>query len=351
MYLSIDDIKVVQLDHTTRCNLLCPQCARVSDGVLNPRLQTSDLSVDDYKRIFEPFRDKQIGIFHCGNYGDVIASPTFDQTFDWCMDNGFDKTHIVTNGSLRKPQWWSDLAQKIGPRSKVTFSVDGLADTNHLYRVNSRFDKIIENMKAFIASGGNARWVFIVFAHNEHQIDEAERMAKDLGVKEFVVRNTSRFATTRDGFRNKIKGKGVEVEVNANNRNVSDYNDIVTEYGTFEAYTRKTIVSCKYKKDKTVYIDFDMRVWPCCWVGAPTYFDVENTQTTELAALYDRYGYDFNNLRIHGLEEILSSDFYSFGLEQSWEDESERLFVCGRTCGQKYSFSSSADLNQTIKRL
>lgn len=351
MYLTIDEISIIQIDHTTRCNLLCPQCARVSDGLLNKKVPVADLTIDDYKKIFEPFKGKPLRIVHCGNYGDVIASPTFDQTLDWCIDNGFNMNHIITNGSLRKPQWWAELARRIGPKSKVTFSVDGLSDTNHLYRVNSKFDKIIENMTAFISAGGIARWAFIVFAHNAHQVDEAEQMARQLGVKEFVVRNTSRFATTKDGINSTVKGKNAEIKVNDNNPNISDYSKILSEYGSFEEYARKTPISCKYKMEKIIYVDFDMRVWPCCWAGASTYFAVENTQTRDLARLYDTYGKDFNDLRIHSLEEILSSEFYASGLEKSWHDESTRLFVCGRTCGQKYESSSAADKNQIIKQL
>mgnify|MGYP004109623815 CR=1 FL=1 len=32
MYLTYDDITTVHIEHTSKCNLLCPQCARVVDG-------------------------------------------------------------------------------------------------------------------------------------------------------------------------------------------------------------------------------------------------------------------------------------------------------------------------------
>ena len=51
---------------------------------------------------------------------------------------------------------------------KVTFGIDGLQDTNHLYRISTNFDKIIKNAKAFIDAGGFAKWHMLVFEHNEH---------------------------------------------------------------------------------------------------------------------------------------------------------------------------------------
>ena len=37
------------------------------------------------------------------------------------------------------------------------------------------------------------QWVFIKFRHNEHQVDEAERRSRQLGFKQFTVKNTMRF--------------------------------------------------------------------------------------------------------------------------------------------------------------
>ena len=40
-------------------------------------------------------------------------------------------------------------------------------------------------MRAFINAGGRARWDFLIFAHNEHQVDEAEALATKWGFKSF----------------------------------------------------------------------------------------------------------------------------------------------------------------------
>lgn len=339
MYLSIQEIAIVQLDHTSRCNLLCPQCARIEDGYQNSKLPIGDLTISDYEKIFAPFIGSDIEILHCGNYGDVIASPTFDETIDWCISQGFRRFNIHTNGSARKPDWWAELAKKIGTKSSVTFSIDGLHDTNHIYRVNSKFEKIVENMRAFIAAGGSAVWAYIVFAHNQHQVEQAESLAKDLGVRKFNVKQTSRFITTREGFMESVKSKNSDVLVNENNDNVKTWKEIVKDYGDFDVYAKKTKVSCKYKQSRTIYVDFEMRVWPCCWTGAPTYFFYGNKQTEDLQRLYEQYGNDFNDLRKHDWHSILNHQWFKNDLMRSWDDEGSRLWVCGRTCGEKYKFT------------
>src|SRR6056300_74404 len=106
MYLDINDIKKIQIDHTSRCNCMCPQCARVVDGkTVNPSMPIADLTLDDYKILLEPFEDNKITLFHCGNYGDALVSPTWDETYDYSLTRA-KKVRIATNGSMRTPEWW-----------------------------------------------------------------------------------------------------------------------------------------------------------------------------------------------------------------------------------------------------
>ena len=83
-------------------------------------------------------------------------------------------------------EWWRKLAKE---NVKVTFGLDGLKDTNHPYRISTDFDKIISNANAFIGAGGFAKWHMLVFKHNEHQVEEARQMSKDLGFRKLIIQN------------------------------------------------------------------------------------------------------------------------------------------------------------------
>ena len=75
MYLTYNEIKRVHIEHTSKCNLLCPQCARVVDGKVNPNMPLDELKLADYKKIFTSDFANQIDrVYWCGNYGDSIAS-------------------------------------------------------------------------------------------------------------------------------------------------------------------------------------------------------------------------------------------------------------------------------------
>ena len=346
MYIPLDEIKIVQLDHTSRCNLLCPQCARTGNSLM----PINDLTLDDYKLIFEPFIGKNISILHCGNYGDVIASPTFDTTLDWCLENNLNKIRIITNGSARNTSWWRELGKK--NIQDVVFSIDGLGDTNHLYRVNSNFNKIIENVKAFVEAGGDARWDYLVFEHNQHQVEQAMELAKKIGVKTFNTKNTTRFINS-EGYKNSVLNKKTEViKDRSNNPILKDYDTLIKSYGSFDEYVRNTDIVCKYKRDKMIYVDFETRVWPCCWIGTPIHLQKEtDLQKIDIKKILDKFGNDFNKLNVHGWNNVLEHEFYQTYLENTWEDSSKRIYTCGRTCGTGYEFSSGYGVNTSMKKL
>ena len=40
-------------------------------------------------------------------------------------------------------------------------------------------------MKSFINAGGSIPWEYLVFKHNQHQVEDAKKLAKELGFQEF----------------------------------------------------------------------------------------------------------------------------------------------------------------------
>lgn len=345
MYNSLSEIKTIQIDHSSRCNLGCPQCARTDNGKTNPNLPITDLTLEDYKIILEPFVPGQVSLFHCGNYGDALASPTFDETFNYSLTKT-RKIRISTNGSLRSPSWWEDLAKRGGEKLEVIFSLDGLEDTNHLYRIGASWSKIVENAQSFIRSGGFAEWHFIEFEHNFHQIDLARKTAQEMGFKKFNVKYTARFAE-RSISSVKTKINSHVIKDRQSNPNQKDMQEIKNKYHSFKEYVYKTPITCKFLKEKKLYIDMKMSLWPCCWFGAPPYFPRQTDQTIDFDYLFNMYGNNFNNLREYGWE-VLQHDFFLNYLKKSWDNPGEkyrRIYTCGRTCGKSFEFSSGHGKN------
>lgn len=369
-YLDISEIESIQIDHTSRCNLLCPQCARVYKGNINPEMPIGELTLDDYKKIFVPELIKNVKVVtQCGNYGDVVASSNILECLEWLRTSGSSASfNIMTNGSARSAEWWKELATIIDGKGKVVFSIDGLHDTNHIYRVGSVFDKIIQNAKTFIDAGGRARWDYLVFEHNEHQIEEAKSLAQSLGFSEFNIKKTNRFINEKNyqglvktELKDNVVTKKTEYTINAPSskfqpQSSKQFDNIIETFGSWSNYINQTNIDCKFKKQKSIFVDFEARVWPCTWTASGLYHYGKNTQKDQLNKLLNHYGNDFNSLRMYSIDQILKHEWYSNSLVNSWSGTMEtrpieKLMCCGRTCGTIYDFSSSSNSNRQIINL
>ena len=356
-FIKYENIKSLQFDPTSYCNLLCPQCSRVEKGGINPSLPLCELTKTDYISILNPELLKQLDkILFNGNYGDCIISSHFMFAVEHIFSYAEPSFMAWTNGSLRNEKWWKNLAYILKNKEHtVVFSIDGLKDTNNKYRINSNFDKIISNATAFISSGGTARWDFLVFKHNEHQVETAKTFAKKLGFKKFTVKQTVRFNDHRAysvnknisetlifNKQNKVIDKLEEPQKNSSS---IMFENIIKKYGSWNNYINKSSISCKFQKERTLFVDFMAQLWPCCWLAAPLYFhNKNNSQKKQLSAILKKYGEDFNSLRKHSIKEILNHPWFQSELTQSWfnslSDSNFKLMTCGRTCGDKYEFSS-----------
>lgn len=250
MKFDLKNVKVLHLEPTSRCNAACPQCARYcDDGVtLNPNIQIQDLALHNLiKKLDNGFVEQLEKMFMCGTYGDPAASNYALSIFDWFRNiNPQITLGMNTNGSLRSPNWWSLLGNRLNRlEDYCVFSIDGLGDTNHIYRRNTIWSKIMTNTQAFIASGGRAHWDMLVFKHNEHQVDECKQLAKDMG---FVA------------FRAKVSKRFVNKPINGLEPPEVYKPDLT--YGS---------VSCHALNERSIYMDYRGNLLPCCWLSAEKY--------------------------------------------------------------------------------
>lgn len=193
--VQIDKVTEIDLECTTFCNLKCPECNRTTDKeLIDSILNTTHITLEDCKNWFKPSElIKLKEIRFCGAIDEALMNPELTDILDFFKDEfNIEFIDIRTNGSVRTPKYWSDLVNHLPTRHLIVFGLDGLEDTNHIYRVGSDWKKIMGNAEAFIKAGGSASWQFIEFEHNKHQIDEARQQAKDMGFKEFRIVSSTR---------------------------------------------------------------------------------------------------------------------------------------------------------------
>jgi MoaA/NifB/PqqE/SkfB family radical SAM enzyme len=182
-------IRNLHLEITSRCTLECPRCQRNA----NPEeLEVNDVPLAVLRRTLTRANFPTIDFVNfAGNYGDPIYHRQFHAVIRHVKAEGL-KVRIETNGSYRSRAWWDETASILGRPDRIALSIDGLEDTNHIYRVKSRWRDITAAIEA-LRGRVCLIWKFIVFRHNQHQVAEAERRARALGFDEFRLIRSHRF--------------------------------------------------------------------------------------------------------------------------------------------------------------
>lgn len=235
-------IKVLHLETTDVCQLACPLCARETDSEFNKRTQ-HHLTVPHIQRHFSDRVIKGLDkVFACGNYGDPAAGKYTLDIYRWFRSLNPNITlGMNTNGALQTTFYWHELGRLFNqPQDYVVFSIDGLEDTNPVYRKNVNWSKLMANAEAFIAAGGSAHWDMLVYRHNQHQVDACEQLARDMGFR---------------WFRAKVSKREPVVGLEA---------PIGWQVPTYTAGK----IDCHALKEKSMYIDAQGRVSACCWLGS-----------------------------------------------------------------------------------
>jgi MoaA/NifB/PqqE/SkfB family radical SAM enzyme len=336
---------VLQFEISSNCNARCPGCARnliipsddpaVNTDITNIQTITHPdipknvyLDLEVFKSIFsDRVKQKLECIEFIGSIDDPLMHSQFLEMLEFITEHvNHVRIVIHSNASLRTPEYFFKMANilKKARSHKFAFSIDGLEDTNHLYRRNTKWNKIIENAQAFIAAGGNASWQYLIFPWNEHQIEDAKTLAKEMGFIDFRARNNR-------GLNLDFKG-----ESQRSNRKV-DFNIAKTH---FDLIAKESEIDCVMRPRGMYFINYEGNVWPCCFLNNQFYTKYgvldENYQRFE-----GNYGKNWNNLYNYTFDEILDTKFYTEDLTDSWDTKihgpsaKDRVMKCTGTCCKK----------------
>jgi MoaA/NifB/PqqE/SkfB family radical SAM enzyme len=331
MYLQKNEIDQFTVELTTRCNAGCPMCSRYNEAwdtrAPNKQLPMLDFDIEVFKKFFTPtvLSTTKKFLFN-GKFGDPLIHPKFLEFVKYIKDNSNCKIMTHTNASLRTVEWWSELGSMLDTDDIIVFNVDGLADTNLIYRQRTDFNKIMQNAQSFINAGGTADWEFLVFKHNEHQVEDAKSLAKELGFRKFTVRKTSRFKDNSSFSYTDINGNPATIYPPDN----SDYRyDYEGNYLGGETPPENLCIKCDWKTQRKMFVSMTHRLWPCTYISE-YYPELPGFNT--MNEIKDRHGISFNDITKYTLEEILNHEFFASELETAWKTGKNITKECWKKC-------------------
>ena len=222
--------------------------------------------------------------------------------------------------------------------------------TYHLYRQNVNWDNVERNMRAFIDAGGRARWDFIIFGHNEHQVEEAEALAESWGVERFQKKKSARFITVKSHAKNSHQAqnrKGQETQLIEKPKKLDNQNlallkqkELEKTYGSMKDYYDSCSIKCKVAEEKNIFITAEGLLMPCCWTAGRMYkWWHKDYRVEQIWDYIDRaggkQGIDVIN---NDLQSVIEGSLLE-DIKNSWNlpsIEQGKLGVCAMKCGSEF---------------
>jgi len=384
---SFDNLGQMHIELTNGCNAACPMCVRFhcSSPLVRPDIKITQITLDTFKQWFpEDIIQKTDLILFCGVHGDPSVARDMYEICEYISNCSNTKILVNTNGGARKPEWWEKLGLLFAKNTswELTFSIDGLEDTNHIYRRNVVWKKLEANVKAFTKNGAKSDWDFLMFKHNEHQIEEAKKKCKEWGITNFVPKKALGvdngkslqgmpalndrgeldywIEAPEDPSKRNLETPVENVTIfKHHNFDVDQYREMKKQNVSSNNYQKsvenvyshnlkyedtshwdKATISCKSKLwgDKTeIFVDSDGIVMPCCYIGTHLNGVYTDFKSMQLHYHMNNYGWDNFNLNKHSLENILKKQHLNRVFSDSWDKESVKcgkLAYCSETCGK-----------------
>lgn len=339
----------LHLEPTTNCNARCPQCPRIfySSLLTEPNLKITEWVPEDLRSVLKDnFFQNLKEVLINGNFGDIVMHTKPRELVEVFLDLNMSSINIHTNGGGLSTEFWRWL----GSQNNVTveFGIDGLEDTHHLYRRNTRFEVVMKNAKAFIEAGGSACWVMTVFKHNEHQVDECKYLANQKGFKYFKQRPSVRWASrdvvVLDANMNELyrlePASSVEERFKHLERTKYEKMTQPAAYDVDISYLKpmKEIdfvfeIDCSVIKDNSVYLSADGKLYPCCWTSLNHQKNLmQNKSNSFVETFVKKYGYDpdFNSVLKNKISDIIDSGLFR-EIEETWYSN-KQFDACRRQC-------------------
>ncbi len=279
----------ISVEPTTSCNLRCPECP---SGLRSFTRNTGMLNSVLYKKIIEE------------NYKDLLYLILYFQGEPYLHKQIFELIRLASNKNIYTATSTNahyldrENARKTveSGLDRLIISIDGTTqDTYEQYRIGGDLQKVIDGAKEIIhwkkqlkSKTPQVYFQFLVVKPNEHQVNEIEKIAKDIGVDK-VLFKTAQIYDYENG-----SPLMPTIEKYARYRKNGD--------GKFEI-KNKLLNQC-WKMWHSCVITWDGNVVPCCFDKDATHL-FGNIETDPLQTIWKNQKYrQFRNGLLKSRKEI-----------------------------------------------
>lgn len=181
-------------DTINRCNLRCPLCPTGRKDLLTRPGMSHCISFDRFKEVIDEFVP-YLFIIHLYLWGEPLLNKDIFKIIRYAHDKNIC-TNLSTNANLLDTEK-SEALVKSG-LDHLAVSISGIEQETYVrYHVGGNIDVVMQNLlhlhetkKRMKSRKPFIELQYILFEHNQHEVEEAKRRARKCGVENILIRNT-----------------------------------------------------------------------------------------------------------------------------------------------------------------
>ena len=241
---------VLMVEPTNLCNLRCPLCPSGNGQLTRER---GTMALDAFRQVFDGLADDLI-LLMLWNQGEPFINRSLTDMIRLAKSRNVPTITSTNVHFIRTRENAEDIVDS--GLDEIIVSLDGVSSETYLeYRVGGNFDRVLEGIRLLARAKEDLKadhpvihLQFIIMKHNEEEIDEARRLARELGVDRLSLKTVQ-------------VGTNAEAEAYLpSNEDHSRYRYDVPSLATKAKITN----SCRHLWYSTV-INWDGSVSPCCF--------------------------------------------------------------------------------------
>lgn len=187
-YKNKDELpRKIRIDACTLCQLNCPCCMRnAKPEDFKSGCGLGYLSFKNFKKLVD---DNNFEAIELSNMGEIFLNPELLEIIKY----SYEKNIVLSAGTGVNLNYLTDEMAEALVKYKIydiTVSIDGATpETYSIYRKGGDFNTVINNVKKinfykkkYKSESPYLTYKFIVFGHNEHEINKAKALANELNM-------------------------------------------------------------------------------------------------------------------------------------------------------------------------
>jgi radical SAM protein with 4Fe4S-binding SPASM domain len=190
---------ILEIEPTTSCNLRCPQC---TSGLRQFTRNTGMLDLELFQKIIDEVHKDLVWLVLYWQ-GEPFLNKQLLAFVKYAASKNI-YTATSTNAHYFTPETAKATVQS--GLDRLIVSIDGISQSSYeKYRVGGNLDKVIEGTREILKwkkqlnrSTPHVIWQFIVFKHNEHELADVQRMAKEIGVDALEIKSAQVYGYESD---------------------------------------------------------------------------------------------------------------------------------------------------------